>query len=213
MLSRTVSAALAAATALVIGSLGCNHSPPTDPTAPTRTPAAPAWFEDVTDAVGLNFTHDCGPTGSYFMPQSMYGGVAVFDADGDGRLDILLLQGAGPGSGVGNRLYLQTPDGKFRDASAGSGLDFDGHNMGVAIGDVDNDGRPDVLITAYTGARLFRNEGGGKFRDITQEAGIVNPHWGTSAAFVDFDRDGRLDLIVANYLDYDPSWPCNAPDG
>src|SRR5436189_199507 len=82
-------------------------------------------------------------------------GGALFDADGDGRLDILLLQGAGPGSGVRNRLYLQTPDGRFRDASAGSGLDIDGYNMGVAIGDVDNDGRPDVLITQYTGARLL----------------------------------------------------------
>ena len=101
------------------------------------------------------------------MPQSMYGGGALFDADGDGRLDILLLQGAGPNTGVGNRLYLQTPDGKFRDASAGSGLDFDGYNIGVAVGDVDNDGRPDVLITQFIGARLLRNEGGGKFRDIT----------------------------------------------
>jgi hypothetical protein len=175
--------------------------------------ADPGWFEDVTDAVGLNFTHDCGPTGGYFMPQSMYGGAALFDADGDGRLDILLLQGAGPGSGVGNRLYLQTADGKFRDASAGSGLDFDGTNIGVAVGDVDNDGRPDVLVTQFLGARLFHNEGGGKFREITAEAGIANPHWGASAAFVDYDRDGRLDLIIVNYLDYDKSWPCNGTDG
>jgi hypothetical protein len=78
---------------------------------------------------------------------------------------------------------------------------------------VDNDGRPDVLITGYTGARLLRNEGGGKFRDITKEAGIVNPQWGTSAAFIDYDRDGRLDLVIVNYLDYDPSWPCSSPGG
>src|SRR5262249_6046717 len=122
-------------------------------------------------------------------------------------------QTAGPRSGVRNRLYLQTADGRFRDASAGSGLDFDGYNMGVAIGDVDNDGRPDVLITQYTGVRLLHNVGGGKFRDITESAGIVNPQWGASAAFVDYDRDGRLDLIVVNYLDYDPSWPCNSPGG
>jgi enediyne biosynthesis protein E4 len=212
MLSRSISAVLAVATGIVVGSLGCNRTPPDGRADSTGTPAAPPWFEDVTDAVGLNFTHDCGPTGTYFMPQSMYGGAALFDADGDGRLDILLLQGAGPNTGVGNRLYLQTPDGKFRDASAGSGLDFDGYNVGVAIGDVDNDGRPDVLITQFVGARLLHNEGGGKFRDITAEAGISNPHWGASAAFVDYDRDGRLDLVIVNYLDYDKSWPCNGTD-
>src|SRR5207253_2650142 len=179
MLSRTISAVLAVATGLAVGSAGCKRTPPNgtvhhSPLTTHHSPALP-WFEDVTDAVGLNFTHDCGPTGSYFMPQSMYGGGALFDADGDGRLDILLLQGAGPNTGVGNRLYLQTADGKFRDASAGSGLDFDGYNVGVAIGDVDNDGRPDVLITQFVGARLLHNEGGGKFRDITAEAGISNP--------------------------------------
>jgi hypothetical protein len=171
------------------------------------------WFEDVSDAVDLTFSHECGPTGNFFMPQSVGPGGALFDADGDGRLDILLLQTAGPGSGVRNRLYLQAADGRLRDASAGSGLDFDGHNMGVAIGDVDNDGRPDVLVTRYTGVKLLRNEGGGKFRDITEAAGIVNPQWGASAAFFDYDRDGRLDLVIVNYLDYDPSWPCTSPDG
>ena len=119
MLSRTMTAVLAVATGLAVGSVGCNRTPPNGQAESAGTPAAPPWFEDVTDAVGLHFTHDCGPTGTYFMPQSMYGGVALFDADGDGRLDILLLQGAGPNTGVGNRLYLQTPDGKFRDASAG----------------------------------------------------------------------------------------------
>jgi hypothetical protein len=213
MLSRTITAVLAMAIGLVVGSVGCNRTPPNDRAESAGTPAARPWFEDVTDAVGLNFTHDCGPTGTYFMPQAMYGGGALFDADGDGRLDILLLQGAGPNTGVGNRLYLQTADGKFRDASAGSGLDFDGYNVGVAIGDVDNDGRPDVLITQFVGARLLHNEGGGKFRDITAEAGIANPHWGASAAFVDYDRDGRLDLVIVNYLDYDKSWPCNGTDG
>jgi hypothetical protein len=213
MLCRIVWAVLAIVTALAVGSMGCKRTPPNGQAEFTGTATAPPWFEDVTGAVGLNFTHDCGPTGAYFMPQSMYGGGALFDADGDGRLDILLLQGAGPNTGVGNRLYLQTPDGRFRDASAGSGLDFDGYNVGVAIGDVDNDGRPDVLITQYLGARLLHNEGGGKFRDITAEAEIANAHWGASAAFVDYDRDGRLDLVIVNYLDYDKSWPCNGTDG
>ncbi len=202
---------------LIITVLGCSSSTRTEPSQATAYPATATigtgWFEDVTDAVGLNFTHDCGPTGSYFMPQSMYGGGAFFDANGDGLLDVLFLQGAGPNTGVGNKLFLQTADGKFRDASVGSGLDFDGYNIGVAIGDIDNDGKPDVIITQYTGARLLRNEGGGKFRDITTEAGVVNPQWGSSAVFVDYDRDGRLDLLIVNYLDYDRSWPCNSPNG
>ena len=201
------------ALAVVAGLIGCHPPVATAPTSQPSPSATPGWFEDVSDAVGLNFTHDCGPTDKHFMPQSMYGGAAFFDADGDGRLDVLLLNGAGPGSGVGNKLYLQTADGKFRDASAGSGLDFDGFNVGVAVGDVDNDGRPDVLVTQFIGVKLLLNQGGGKFRDITAEAGLDNPHWGASAAFVDIDRDGRLDLLVVNYLDYDKSWPCNGADG
>src|SRR5262249_39738267 len=85
MLARTLTVVLALATALAVGPAGRTSAPPSGRSGPARPPAAPPWFEDVTDAVGLNFTHDCGPTGTYFMPQSMYGGVALFDADGDGR--------------------------------------------------------------------------------------------------------------------------------
>jgi hypothetical protein len=194
------------ALALFAGLSGCRNA---DPAAPA--PDAP-WFEDVTDKVGLDFVHDAGPTGSYFMPQIMGSGAALFDFDGDGRLDIYLLQNGGP-KGAANRLYHQEADGRFRDVSAGSGLDFAGFNMGVAVGDVDNDGRPDVLVTRYTGVRLFLNEGGGKFRDATDEAGLDNPLWGTSAAFFDYDRDGRLDLVVVNYVEYDPSWRCAGAGG
>lgn len=147
------------------------------------------------------------------MPQSMVAGCAMFDADGDGRLDLLLLQSTGPKTGKPNRLYLQNPDGKFRDASTGSGLDFDGYNVGVAVGDYDNDGRPDVLVTQFVGAKLLHNEGRGRFRDVTDESGINNPLWGSSASFFDYDRDGLLDLVITNYIDYDRSWPCTAPDG
>src|SRR5262245_58254264 len=93
--------------------------------------AEPAWFEDVTSELGLDFVHDAGPVGEYPMPQQVGSGAALFDFDNDGRLDILLLQNGGP-NGAANRLYRQLPDGRFQDVSAGSGLDFAGHNMGVA---------------------------------------------------------------------------------
>jgi hypothetical protein len=174
--------------------------------------AAPPWFADVTDELGLDFIHDAGPPGDFFMPQAIGSGAAIFDADGDGRLVILLLQNGGP-NGAKNQLYRRLPNGKFENISAGSGLDFAGYNMGVAIGDVNNDGLPDVLITQYTGIKLFINQGNGKFVDQTEASGLSNPAWGASAAFFDFDRDGLLDLVVVNYVDYDKSWKCTSPLG
>jgi hypothetical protein len=186
--------------------LACRRTAPSD--TAVDTPSAPPWFEDVTEQLGLHFVHDVGPTESYFLPQTVGSGAALFDFDNDGRLDVYLLQNAGPGSGVTNRLFRQLPDGHFQDVSAGSGLDIDGYNMGVAIGDVNNDGLPDVLVTQYGGVRLFLNLGKGRFRDVTKEARLDNPAWGASAAFFDYDRDGWLDLVVVNYVDYDPSLSC-----
>ncbi len=182
------------------------------PTPEDGGPDAPPWFEDVTDEVGLDFVHDAGPTGAYFMPQVMGSGAALFDADGDGHLDVYLVHNGGP-RGKKNRLYRQRDGLRFEDVSADSGLDVAGHGMGVAVGDVDNDGRPDVLLTEYRGARLFWNAGGFRFVDVTASAGIDNPLWGSSAAFLDYDRDGRLDLVVVNYVDYDPARRCGPRTG
>ena len=182
----------------------------TAPVSPKEKQHAPEWFEDVTEKVGLDFVQDPGPYGSFLLPQIQGTGAALFDFDRDGRLDILLLQGAGPKSATTNRLVRQRPDGTFEDVSRGSGLDFAGHNTGVAIGDVNNDGWPDVVITQVGGIKLLLGRGNGTFRDVSAEAGIANPAWGTSAAFCDFDRDGWLDLIVVNYVDYDPTYPCFA---
>jgi hypothetical protein len=146
------------------------------------------------------------------MPQMIGSGAALFDFDGDGRLDIYLLQNGGP-KGAHNQLYRQREDGRFEDVSAGSGLDIAGYNMGVAVGDVNNDGRPDVLVTQYPGVKLFINQGNGRFLDVTEKACLRNPNWGASAAFVDYDRDGWLDLVVVNYVDYDPSVPCSDLSG
>ncbi len=171
------------------------------------------WFTDVTALVGLDFVHDPGPVdGNYFLPQIIGSGAALFDMDGDGRLDLYLIHNGGP-RGARNRLYRQRPDKTFEDVSAGSGLDVAGHGMGVAVGDVDNDGRPDLYLTRYGGDLLFLNQGKGRFQDVTAAAGIDNPLWGTSASFVDYDRDGWLDLVVVNYLNIDRGQPCRNAAG
>lgn len=186
--------------------LGCKPSSSTPATAPAEE--GPPWFADITSEVGLDFVHDCGPVGTYFMPQMTAGGAALFDFDNDGRLDIYLLQNAGPDSRSTNRLYRQKADGRFEDVSARSGLAVAGYGQGVAVGDVNNDNRVDVLITEYGRVRLFLNNGDGTFTDVTKEAGLDNPHWGTSAAFCDYDRDGWLDLVIVNYVLYNPTLLC-----
>ena len=178
------------------------------PSNPPPDPSSPAWFEDITLRSGVDFVHDSGATGSYFMPESIGSGGALFDFDNDGRLDLYLVHCVPLGSKSKNRLYHQEPDGRFRDVSEGSGLDVTGHGMGAAAGDVNNDGLPDLLLTEYGAARLFVNLGGGKFHDASAAAGIDNPRWATAAAFFDYDRDGWLDLVIANYVDYSPTQKC-----
>jgi hypothetical protein len=177
-----------------------------------KEPPGPPWFVDVTEEKGLRFSHDAGAFAEYDMPLIMGSGAALFDFNGDGRLDVYLLNNGGP-RGRPNQLFQQQRDGTFKDVSKGSGLDFAAHCMGVAVADVNNDGLPDVLVTEYRGVRLFLNRGGGKFVDVTREAGLKNPGWATSAAFFDFDRDGWLDLVVVNYVDYNTPGPCTTPGG
>jgi enediyne biosynthesis protein E4 len=188
---------------LIAGMAGCGRG--------AVSPAVlPGWFSDVTTRRGLDFTHDSGAGGRYFMPEQIGSGVAVFDADGDGRQDLYFVQNGG---GARNRLWLHKADGTFRDASGGSGLDVAGRGMGAIAGDVTNDGRPEVLVTEYGGARLFLNLGGGAFREITAECGVDAPRWATAASFVDYDRDGWLDLVVGQYLDLPPSEECSDANG
>src|SRR6516162_7882138 len=168
------------------------------PFAPRSEPDADPWFIDVTDQAGIDFVHNAGDLSLFLTPQQNGSGVAIFDFDGDELLDVYLLTHSGPDSKLTNRLYKNLGKGKFKDATEGSGLGINGYNTGVAIGDVNNDGFPDVLVTQYGGVRLFLNDGQGHFLDVTRESELNNPYWGTSASFFDYNRDGWLDLVVVN---------------
>ena len=166
---------------------------------------------DVTKAAGIDFVHDHGGFGDKYMIETMGGGVAFLDMDRDGDLDLLFVQsGPVPGfeiDGKGraaypNRLYENLGDGTFRDVTVGSGIEGKRYGMGVAVGDVDGDGLPDVYITCFGRDELYRNLGKGKWKDVTDAAGAINDRWGMSAAFADLDGDGDLDLYVTNYVDF-----------
>ncbi len=172
-------------------------------TATLMAAVPPVRFTDVTAQSGVKFVHNAGKTGKKYLPETMGSGVALFDADGDGWLDILFVNSKDwtpRGRRSTARLYRNNHNGTFTDSTQGSGLDVEMYGIGVSVGDFDNDGRDDVYITALEGDRLFHNEGAGKFRDVTAASGIRNADFGTSAAWFDYDRDGKLDLFVANYV-------------
>jgi hypothetical protein len=192
---------------IIILTSGCGKSPePTGRDASANQSAA--WFEDFTDRTGLHFVHEVETSGKYLFSESIGSGGAFLDYDNDGRLDIYLIHNVNPSARTTNRLFHQQPDGRFQDVSAGSGLDVTGYGNGVAVGDVNNDGLPEVVVTEFDRIRFFLNQGNGKFSDITGAAGLTNRNWSVPAAFVDYDRDGWLDLIIGNYLDFDPTQRC-----
>jgi enediyne biosynthesis protein E4 len=171
-------------------------------------------FDDVTDDVGIDFRHRTGLHYTFFYPEIMGAGVAVFDYNGDGLTDIYFINGGQHSESPSNlpiatnRLFRATSNGRFIDATQSTGLGDDGYGMGCAVGDIDNDGDVDVLVTNYGPNAQYRNEGQGRFQNITASAGLLDSSWSMSACMLDFDRDGLLDIYIANYLDYDPTVRC-----
>ena len=183
---------------------------------PDQPKPFPGKFTDVTAALGLHFQYLSSHTSKHYLPETMGAGVALFDYDNDGRLDIFLVNGAPltdptakgsipqkSGPQYWNRLFHQKPDGTFEDVTEKAGLQGSGYGMGVAVGDYDNDGYEDLYVTAYGGNKLYHNNGDGTFTDVTEKAGVAGGGWSTSAAWVDLDGDGLLDLVVLRYVQWD----------
>jgi hypothetical protein len=191
---------------------------------PTKAPASelvPANFVDVTAQSGVSFVHQAPHSSRKYLIETMGSGVALFDYDNDGRLDVFAVNGAPfddfvakgtvpqkNGPKYWNRLYHQKPDGTFEDVTEKAGLQGVGYGMGVAVGDYDNDGYEDLYVTAYGGNKLYHNNRDGTFSDVTEKAGVGGSGWSTSAAWVDLDGDGYLDLVVLRYIqwDWDDLW-------
>jgi hypothetical protein len=176
----------------------------------------PARFTDITSASGVHFQHIAAHTSMKYLIETMAPGVALFDYDNDGLLDIYVVNGAPladptatgtipqkTGERYWNRLFHQKSDHTFEDVTEKTGVQGVGYGMGIAVGDYDNDGNQDLFVTAYGSNRLYHNNGNGTFTDVTVKAGVGGSRWSTSAAWADLDGDGLLDLIVLRYLQWD----------
>ncbi len=203
---------------IVLGgwSMTAQSGSPAAHTMPKAAAGQAGKFVDVTAASGVHFEGQAYHTAKKYLMETMGSGVALFDYDNDGRLDIFFANGASlsdptapgtipqkTGPKDWNRLYHQKADGTFEDVTEKAGLAGAGYDMGAAVGDYDNDGYEDLYVTGYGGNRLYHNNGNGSFTDVTQASGTGGSGWSTSAAWVDLDNDGRLDLVVLRYLKWD----------
>lgn len=193
--------------------LGClTDSEPVETSPPTPAPPKnkeaqqESWFENQAEALGLDFQHVDARSGERYYVETAASGGGFFDYDGDGDLDIYLLNGAPTpgysGNGELENAMFENRDGAFVNVTEASGLGDRGYGMGMSVGDVDGDGLVDLFITNYGADKLYRNLGKGRFEDWTAQAGVGGPRWGTSSAFGDVDGDGDLDLYVTNYVDF-----------
>jgi enediyne biosynthesis protein E4 len=166
-------------------------------------------FVDITAQAGITFKHVSSPEKRYIV-ESMSGGVALFDYDNDGNLDLYFVNSLTVDllktkSKTPSELYRNNGNGRFTNVTAKAGVGDVGWGMGVCVGDYNNDGFDDLYVTCLGPNHLFRNNGDGSFTDVTKSAGVGDPRWSTGAAFVDFDNDGFVDLMVSNYVDFDVS--------
>jgi enediyne biosynthesis protein E4 len=177
-------------------------------------------FKEVAEQVGLKFQHYNGMTGKFYLAEITGSGAALFDFDNDGDLDVYLVQGnvlepapkpsttlfawRGPEPPQGKLFRNDLKDGRlsFTDVTRQSGIVANGYGMGTAVGDINNDGLPDLYLTNLGSNQMYLNKGDGRFADVTKESGTDDPRWSTSASFFDYDRDGWLDLMLVNYADF-----------
>jgi enediyne biosynthesis protein E4 len=172
-----------------------------------RAQSLPVRFTDITKQAGITFRHVASPEKKYLV-ESMSGGVAMFDYDNDGWMDIYFVNSlsvdlAKSGGKSKSILYHNNGDGTFTDVTDKAGIGDVGWGMGAAVGDYNNDGFDDLYVTCLNGNHLYKNNGDGTFTDVTKTAGVSDGRWSAGAAFVDYDNDGKLDLFVANYVQYD----------
>lgn len=168
-------------------------------------------FVDVAQSAGIHFRHDNAASAEKYLVETMGSGCGWIDYDQDGLLDLYLVNGAAtriytPPHALRSALYRNNGDGTFSDVTEIAGVGAEGlFGMGVAVGDYDNDGFPDLLVLGYGRCILYHNNGNGTFSDVTERAGVANTgRWASSAAWFDYDNDGRLDLVIANYIDWSP---------
>lgn len=170
----------------------------------------PVRFVNVAESAGVSYRHENGASPEKYMPETMAGGALIFDYNADGWPDLFFVNGGSfvdrrIAAGARHRLYRNTGNGKFADASESSGIGISGFGMGACSADYDNDGWPDLYVTAVGPNKLYRNTGKGAFIDVTDTAGVSAGLWSTSCAFGDIDNDGDVDLYVTRYVDFSPT--------
>jgi hypothetical protein len=171
------------------------------------TPSLPLFEEVLPSVSGITWVHENAMSPDRQLPETLPPGCAFLDYDNDGWMDIYLVNTGPcdfykPSKPIKNALYKNNRDGTFTDVTNKAGVPGGTFGMGVAVGDYDNDGFPDLFITAYGRCLLYRNNGNGSFTDVTDKAGVATPGWTTSAVWFDYDNDGRLDLFVCSFVDY-----------
>jgi enediyne biosynthesis protein E4 len=188
--------------------LGAIFRPPLCGFAATPQGSAPAFEEILLKACGISWVHNSGPSPDMFLPETTGPGCAFLDYDNDGWMDIYLVNSGpcdfyAPKVPIRNALYRNNRDGTFTDVTEKAGVPGNAYGMGIAVGDYDGDGFPDLYVSQYPRGILYRNNGDGTFTDVTEKAGVAAPGMGTSAVWFDYDNDGRLDLFVGRFGNFE----------